>query len=185
MTVAVYPGTFDPLTCGHMDIIERTAALIDKLIVGIYENPGKKPLFSLEQRVRLVEEAVSGLSNVQVRPFKGLTVDFIRQTGGRIMIRGLRANSDFEREFEMALMNRKLAPDIELLCLMTSSEYQFLSSSLIKEVAKLGGCLEGMVPDHVAVALKEEVSLPIELGPGKDQVQNQEPNMKEAKKDGI
>jgi len=170
MVVAVYPGTFDPLTYGHMDIIERAAALVGKLIVGIYENPAKQPLFPLEQRVRLVEEAVTGLSNVHVKAFKGLTVDFIRQVGGKVMIRGLRANSDFEREFEMALMNRKLAPDIELLCLMTSSQYQFLSSTLIKEVAKLGGCLEGMVPDHVAVALKEKFSLPIELATGKDKM---------------
>lgn len=167
MVVAVYPGTFDPPTYGHMDIVERAAALVDKLIVGIYENPDKKPLFSLEQRVRLVEEAVTGLPNVQVKAFKGLTVDFIRQIGGKVMIRGLRASSDFEREFEMALMNRKLAPDIELICMMTSSQYQFLSSTLIKEVAKLGGCLEGMVPDHVAVALKEKVSMPSKLATGK------------------
>jgi len=170
MDVAVYPGTFDPLTYGHMDIIERAAALVGKLIVGIYENPAKQPLFPLEQRVRLVEEAITGLSNVHVKAFKGLTVDFIRQVGGRVMIRGLRANSDFEREFEMALMNRKLAPDIELLCLMTSSQYQFLSSSLIKEVAKLGGCLEGMVPDYVAIALREKFSTPIELATGKDKM---------------
>ncbi len=167
MIVAVYPGTFDPFTYGHMDIIERAAALVGKLIVGIYENPAKQPLFPLEQRVRLVEEAVTGLSNVHIKAFKGLAVDFIRQVGGKAMIRGLRANSDFEREFEMALMNRKLAPDIELLCLMTSSQYQFLSSTLIKEVAKLGGCLEGMVPEHVAVALKERFSMPTELATGK------------------
>ena len=166
MFVAVYPGTFDPLTCGHMDIIERAATLVGKLVVGIYENPTKRPLFPLEQRVSSVEEAVAGLSNVRVKAFKGLTVDFIRQVGGKVMVRGLRANSDFEREFEMALMNRKLAPDIELLCLMTSSQYQFLSSSLIKEVAKLGGCLEGMVPEHVAVALKEKFSVPMELATG-------------------
>jgi pantetheine-phosphate adenylyltransferase len=170
MTVAVYPGTFDPLTCGHMDIIERTSPLVDKLIVGIYENPGKRPLFSLEERVRLVEEAISGLPNVRVRAFKGLTVDFIREAGGRVMIRGLRANSDFEREFEMALMNRKLAPEIELLCLMTSSQYQFLSSSLIKEVAKLGGCLDGMVPDHVARALIGRFSSVAEPATGKDEL---------------
>jgi pantetheine-phosphate adenylyltransferase len=167
MVVAVYPGTFDPLTYGHMDIIERAAALFGKLIVGIYENPSKQPLFPLDQRVELVKEAVTDLPSVHVKPFKGLTVDFIRRIGGRVMIRGLRANSDFEREFEMALMNRKLAPDIELLCLMTSSQYQFLSSSLIKEVAKLGGCLEGMVPDHVALALKERFSVPIEVATGK------------------
>jgi pantetheine-phosphate adenylyltransferase len=170
MVVAVYPGTFDPLTYGHMDIIERGATLFGKLVVGIYENPSKKPLFSLNQRVGLVEEAVTGLPNVHVKPFKGLTVDFIHRIEGRVMIRGLRANSDFEREFEMALMNRKLAPDIELLCLMTSSQYQFLSSSLIKEVAKLGGCLEGMVPDHVAVALRKKFSVPIEVAIGKDKM---------------
>jgi len=151
MVLAVYPGTFDPLTYGHMDIIERAATLVDKLIVGIYENPDKQPLFSLEQRVKLVKEAVTGLSNVHVEAFKGLTVDFIHQVGGKVMIRGLRANSDFEREFEFALMNRK----------------QFLSSTLIKEVAKLGGCLEDMVPDHVAVALKGKFSLPTELATGK------------------
>jgi pantetheine-phosphate adenylyltransferase len=167
MVVAVYPGTFDPLTYGHMDIIERAAGLFGRLIVGIYENPTKQPLFSLEQRVELVSEAVTGLSSVQVKAFKGLTVDFIRLIGGRVMIRGLRANSDFEREFEMALMNRKLAPEIELLCLMTSSQYQFLSSSLIKEVAKLGGCLEGMVPDHVAAALREKFSASAEVDIGK------------------
>ena len=167
MVLAVYPGTFDPLTYGHMDIIERAAGLFGKLVVGIYENPSKQPLFPLEQRVKLVREAVTGLPNVHVKAFKGLTVDFIHRIGGRVMIRGLRANSDFEREFEMALMNRKLAPDIELLCLMNSSQYQFLSSSLIKEVAKLGGCLEGMVPDHVALALRDKFSAPIEVATGK------------------
>ncbi len=167
MAIAVYPGTFDPITCGHMDIIERAVPLVDKLIVGVYENLPKRPLFSLEERVRLVEEAVKDLPNVEVKAFKGLTVDFIHQVGGKIMIRGLRANSDFEREFEMALMTRKLAPDIEPLCLMTSSQYQFLSSTLIKEVAELGGCLEGMVPDHVAAALREKFSTSTKLATGK------------------
>jgi pantetheine-phosphate adenylyltransferase len=170
MTVAVYPGTFDPLTCGHIDIIERAAALVDKLIVGVYEHPAKQPLFSLEQRVKLVEGAVTGLPNVYVKAFTGLAVDFVQAVGGKAMIRGLRANSDFEREFEMALMNRKLAPDIELLCLMTSSQYQFLSSTLIKEVSKLGGCLEGMVPDHVAVALREKFSMPTRLAINKNKL---------------
>ena len=159
MTVAVYPGTFDPVTNGHMDIVKRASALFDELIVGVYENPDKQPLFSLEQRIELVEKAITGLPNVDVRPFKGLTVDFVRQVEGKVMIRGLRVNSDFEREFEIALMNKNLAPDIELVCLMTSSQYQFLSSSLIKEVAMLGGRLEGMVPDHVAVALKQKASI--------------------------
>jgi pantetheine-phosphate adenylyltransferase len=167
MAIAVYPGTFDPITCGHMDIIERALPLVDKLIVGIYENLTKQPLFSLEKRVRLAEEAVKDLPNVEVKAFKGLTVDFIHRVGGKVMLRGLRANSDFEREFEMALMTRKLAPDIELICLMTSSQYQFLSSTLIKEVAELGGCLEGMVPEHVAAALKERFSTPTKLATGK------------------
>jgi pantetheine-phosphate adenylyltransferase len=163
VTIAVYPGTFDPITFGHIDIIERTSALFDKLIIGIFENPPKRPLFSLEQRVKLVEEAIPDFPNVKVKSFKGLTVDFMHQVGGKVMIRGLRATSDFEREFEMALMNKKLAPDIELVCLMTSSQYQFLSSSLIKEVAMLGGCLEGMVSDQVAVALKEKSSMLAEV----------------------
>jgi len=167
VTVALYPGTFDPLTCGHIDIIGRASALFDKLIIGIYENPDKHPLFSLEERVTLVGKAITDFPNVQVQSFKGLTVDFMHQLEAKVMIRGLRANSDFEREFEMALMNKKLAPDTELVCLMTSSQYQFLSSSLIKEVAMLGGRLEGMVPDHVAGALKEKSSMRSELAADK------------------
>ncbi|MDH5781553.1 MAG: pantetheine-phosphate adenylyltransferase, partial [Dehalococcoidia bacterium] len=159
MTIAVYPGTFDPITNGHLDIINRALAVFDKLIIGIYDQPGKQLLFSLEERMDMAEKAVADLPNVCVKSFSGLTVDFVREVKGEVMIRGLRVSSDFEREFEMALMNKKLAPDIELICLMTSSEYQFLSSSLIKEVAKLGGCLRGMVPDHVATALTEKFSV--------------------------
>jgi len=158
MIVGVYPGTFDPITYGHLDIIKRALVLYDKLIIGVYENPSKKPLFSVEERVELIEKTIVDLPNVQVEPFRGLLVNFVRQVGGKVMLRGLRALSDFEREFEMALMNKKLAPDIELVCLMTSSQYQFLSSTLIKEVAMLEGCLEDLVPEHVAVALKNKVS---------------------------
>jgi len=164
MTIAVYPGTFDPITNGHLDIINRASAVFDKLTIGVYDQPEKQLLFSLEERMDMAEKAVADLSNVCVKSFSGLTVDFIREVGGTVMIRGLRVSSDFEREFEMALMNKKLAPDIELICLMTSSEYQFLSSSLIKEVAKLGGCLRGMVPDHVATALREKFSVRIPGG---------------------
>ena len=156
MTIAVYPGTFDPITNGHVDIVERASTLFDKLIIAIYDRPEKHLLFSLEERVEMAQKVVTGLPNASVTSFTGLSVDFTHKVKGTVMIRGLRANSDFEREFEMALMNKKLAPDIELVCLMTTSQYQFLSSSLIKEVAKLGGCLDGMVPDHVAVALKEK-----------------------------
>lgn len=159
MTIAVYPGTFDPVTSGHIDIIKRASGLFDTLIVAIYDKPEKHLLFSLRERVEMTEKVVIELPNTCVKSFTGLAVDFIHEVKGTVMIRGLRANSDFEREFEMALMNKKLAPDIELVCLMTSSQYQFLSSSLIKEVAKLGGCLEGMVPDHVADALKEKFSM--------------------------
>ena len=153
MTIAVYPGTFDPITYGHLDIIRRTSILFDKLKIAVYNNPDKKPLFSLEQRVELIKKEITDLPNVQVEPFRGLLVEYLQHAGGKVIVRGLRASSDFEREFEMALMNKRLAPDIELVCLMTSSQYQFLSSSLIKEVAMLGGRLEGLVPDHVAAAL--------------------------------
>lgn len=156
MRTAVYPGTFDPITMGHIDIIKRASAIFDKLIVGIYDRPYKQLLFSVEERVNMVEQAIAGFSNVSVMYYGGLSVDFIRKVKGTVMIRGLRANSDFEREFEMALMNKQLAPDIDLVCLMTSPEYQFLSSSLIKEVVNLGGGVENMVPAHVAVALKEK-----------------------------
>jgi len=164
MTIAVYPGTFDPITNGHLDIINRASAVFDKLTIGVYDQPEKQLLFSLEERMDMAEKAVADLPNVCVKSFSGLTVDFIREVGGTVMIRGLRVSSDFEREFEMALMNKKLAPDVELICLMTSSEYQFLSSSLIKEVAKLGGCLRGMVPAHVATALREKFSVRIPGG---------------------
>ncbi len=156
MTIAVYPGTFDPITVGHVDVIKRASLIFDELIIGVYDKPDKHLLFSLKERVDMVEKAVLGFPRVSVRAFNGLAVDFIRKVGGTVMIRGLRANSDFEREFEIALMNKKLAPDIELVCLMTSVRYQFLSSSIIKEVFGLGGCVEGMVPAHVAVALKEK-----------------------------
>jgi len=158
MVTAVYPGSFDPLTNGHLDIITRACALFDKLIVGIYDKPNKQMLFSLEERVALVKEAMTDFHNVHVKSYSGLTVDFIHKEGGRAMIRGLRMNSDFEAEFEIAAMNKKLAPDIELVCLMASSEYQCLSAKLIKEVASLGGCLTGLVPEHVAVALNNRLA---------------------------
>jgi pantetheine-phosphate adenylyltransferase len=164
MTIAVYPGTFDPITNGHLDIVTRALAVFDKLIIGVYDQPEKQLLFSLEERMDMAGKAVADLPNVGVKSFSGLAVDFVREVKGAVMIRGLRVSSDFEREFEMALMNKKLAPDIELICLMANSEYQFLSSSLIKEVAKLGGCLEGMVPDHVATALRGKFSASIPGG---------------------
>ena len=153
MTIAVYPGSFDPITNGHMDIVQRAATLFGSVVVAVYDRPEKNLLFSVEERVALARTAAKDMPTVSVLAFSGLVVDFIRRMKADVMIRGLRANSDFEREFEMALMNHKLAPDIELVCLMTSAKYQFISSSVIKEVARNGGCLEGMVPDHVASAL--------------------------------
>ena len=157
MTIALYPGSFDPLTNGHIDIIKRAAAIFDKLIIGIYDRPGKNILFSTEERVSLAQQAVSNMTNVDVLPYSGLTIDFAKEIGAKVMVRGLRMGSDFEREFEMALMNKKLSPNFELVCFMASLEYQFLSSSLLKEVAELQGCLDNMVPEHIAAALRNKL----------------------------
>ena len=153
MTIAVYPGTFDPVTEGHLDIIRRASKVFQELVIGIHDKPQKRLLFSIEERVEMVQETVRDLQNVRVEQFSGLTIDFIHNVKGEVMVRGLRAISDFERELAMALMNKELAPDIEMVCLMTSSRYQFLSSSIIKEIASLGGSVRGMVPDNVVLAL--------------------------------
>ena len=157
MTVAVYPGTFDPITNGHLDIVQRAAKLFDKVIIGVYEKSNKHLVFTTDERVELAKRAVAGISNVEVKIFSGLTVDFVRGEKAQVMIRGLRMNADFEKEFEMAMMNRKLAPDLDLLCLMASQEYQFLSSSLLKEVARLNGDVSDLVPEYVAEALRKKV----------------------------
>ncbi len=157
MTIAVYPGTFDPITNGHLDIVKRAALLFDRIVMGVYEKSNKHLVFTTEERVESARLAVAGIPNVEVKSFSGLTVDFVRSEGARVMIRGLRMNADFEKEFEMALMNRKLAPDLDLLCLMASQEYQFLSSSLLKEVARLNGNISDLVPKHVAEALRKKV----------------------------
>ncbi|MBA7473449.1 Phosphopantetheine adenylyltransferase [subsurface metagenome] len=156
MTIAIYPGSFDPITNGHIDIATRAAKLFTKLIIGIYETPGKHLLFSLEERVELARQAVASLPNIEVQPFSGLTVDFARRVRAQAMVRGLRVSADFEREFDMAMMNRRLHPELELVCLMASPEYQFLSSSLLKEVARLGGNINDLVPEHVAQALRKK-----------------------------
>jgi len=157
LTIAVYPGTFDPITNGHLDIVTRAARLFDRIIIGVYEKSDKHLVFTTEERMDLVRRAVANLPNVEVKSFNGLTVDFAKQEKAQVMIRGLRMNADFEKEFEMAMMNRKLALDLDLLCLMASQEYQFLSSSLLKEVARLGGNISDLVPEHVAEALRKKV----------------------------
>ena len=157
MTIAIYPGSFDPITNGHLDIITRAAKLFDKIVIGVYEKSSKHLVFTVEERLELARQAVANLPNVEVKSFSGLAVDFAKQEKVQVMIRGLRMTADFEKEFEMAMMNRKLAPDLDLLCLMASQEYQFLSSSLLKEVARLNGNISDLVPQHVAEALKKKV----------------------------
>ena len=156
MVTAIYPGSFDPITHGHIDIIKRASSIFDELIVGVYDRPEKRLLFSTEERVQMIQQSVAHLKNAKAQPYSGLTVDFAKKVGAQVLVRGLRMSSDFEREFEMAMMNKKLAPELELVCFMASLQYQFLSSSLLKEVAQLGGCLEEMVPDHVAKALRRK-----------------------------
>ena len=156
MTTAIYAGSFDPITNGHLDIIKRASAVFDEVIVGIYDRPRKSLLFTIDERVNLAKEALKDIKHVQVMSYSGLTVEFAKKVGAAVMVRGLRMSSDFEGEFEMAMMNKKLSPNLELVCFMTSLQYQFLSSSLLKEVSLLGGSLESMVPDHVEAALKKK-----------------------------
>ena len=157
MTIAVYPGTFDPITNGHLDIVARAAKLFAKLVIGIYDSPDKQPLFTVAERVELAREAVAKLPNVEVESFSGLTVDFAKKAKAQAMVRGLRMSADFEREFDMAMMNKRLFPELELVCLMANVEYQFLSSTLLKEAANLGGDISDLVPEHVAKALRKRV----------------------------
>ena len=154
----LYPGSFDPVSNGHVDVATRAASLFDRLIIGVFDSPQKRLLFSTEERVEMVKKAVAHLPNVQVEAYTTLTIQLARELGARIIIRGLRMGSDFEWEFDMALMNKKLAPEIDTLCFMADLEYQFLSSSLLKETAQGGGCLDELVPKHVAVALREKFS---------------------------
>lgn len=158
MTKAIYPGTFDPVTYGQIDIAVRAARLFEEVIVAVYARPAKNELFAVAERVALVQEALAEQPNISVATFDGLTVDFARSVGAAAIVRGLRVVSDFEHEFQMALMNRRLAPDIDFVCLMTSVEYTYLSSSIVKEVALLGGDVTTFVPAHVKVALEKRLS---------------------------
>lgn len=144
--LAVYPGSFDPVTNGHLDIIRRGSRLFDRIVVAILRNPEKKPLFSLEERKRVLGLATAGIPNVSVDSFDGLLVDYARRKGARVIVRGLRALSDFEYEYQMALMNRRLDAEIETVFMMPSETYSYLSSRLVKEVVRLGGSVSGLVP---------------------------------------
>ena len=161
--LAVYPGSFDPVTYGHLDIIRRGSCLFDRIVVAILRNPEKKALFSLTERKRALLEATRGIPNVSVDSFDGLLVDYARRRGARVIVRGLRALSDFEYEYQMALMNRRLDSEIETVFMMPSEAYSYLSSRLVKEVARLGGSVSGLVPPSVERRLGQRIG----NGPGK------------------
>ncbi|AAM24705.1 MAG: Phosphopantetheine adenylyltransferase [Caldanaerobacter subterraneus] len=156
MRVAIYPGSFDPVTYGHIDIIKRGANLFDKLIVAVLLNPAKRPLFSIQERIELLKEVTKDIPNVEVDYFDGLLVEYAKKVNASAIIKGLRMVSDFEYEFQMALVNKKLNPSVETIFLMTSPKYGYLSSSLVKEIAQFGGCLSEFVPDIVAERLMEK-----------------------------
>lgn len=156
---AIYPGTFDPITNGHSDLIQRASRLFGKVIVAIAAHSGKQPAFALEERVTLAREVLAGIEGVEVCGFDTLLVEFARQQGADVILRGLRAVSDFEYEFQLTGMNRKLAPQIETLFLMPAEQYTYISSSLVKEVARLGGDVSGFVHDAVFQALKDKLEI--------------------------
>lgn len=151
---AVYPGTFDPVTYGHIDLMRRGTEVFDELVVAVAANPFKNPMFSLDERVNFVAEATADIPNLTIVPFETLLVDFAKQIGAKVILKGLRAISDFEHELQMSLINRRLASDIETVFMMPSEEFSYISSSLMKEIASLGGNIEGMTSPQVATSLK-------------------------------
>ena len=164
MVKALYPGSFDPVTVGHLDITARAARLFDEIVVGVYDTPSKSLLFDTSERVALFEHACAHLPNVKVEKYSGLTVRFAKDIGAGVIVRGLRSGYDFEYEFEMAFMNSKLEPDVDLVCFMTSQDNVFVSASLLKEVARLGGDIREMVPPNVAEALYSKFENPVQQG---------------------
>lgn len=153
---AIYPGSFDPLTNGHLDLIARAAKIFDHLVVAILRNSAKNPLFTVEERVGMLSEGIGEFDNVSISTFDGLLVDFAREERAQAVVRGIRAISDYEYEFQMAMMNRRLAPDVETIFLMPDAKYSFVSSRLVKEVYRLGGSVDGLVPKFVVDRMKEK-----------------------------
>ena len=164
MVTALYPGSFDPVTVGHVDIVSRAANLFDKLVVAVYDTPSKNLLFTTDEREQLMNDACGHIPNVEVTRFSGLVVRAAMDNGAGVIVRGLRSGSDFEYEFDMAFMNRRLEPEVDLVCFMTSQDYMFVSASLLKEVAKLGGDITEMVPPNVAQAVYSKFELPVGEG---------------------
>jgi pantetheine-phosphate adenylyltransferase len=156
-TLAIYPGTFDPITHGHTDLVQRAAAIFERLVVAVAAQPAKRPAFTLEERVEMATEVLAGLPNVEVCGFEGLLADFVKRRGARVILRGLRAVSDFEYEFQLASMNRKLAPQVETLFLTPAEQYAFISSSLVREIAGLGGDVSDFVHRKVVDALRSRM----------------------------
>ncbi len=156
---AIYPGSFDPITNGHVDIIERGLKIFDQIIIAVLENPKKESLFTTEERVTMIKEIFASEPRVKVKSFNGLLVDFAKKNKARVIIRGLRAVSDFEYEFQMALMNRKLYPELETLFMMPNLNYIFLSSRLVKEIYMFGGCLKNLVPEIVENYLRKKFQI--------------------------
>lgn len=157
MKTAVYPGSFDPVTYGHLDIIERATNIFDRVVVAVLQNSSKTPLFSVDERIDMLKKTTSLFKNVEIDSFSGLLADYMEQNNYRVIIKGLRMLSDFEYEFQMALMNKKLNNDIETLFMMTNSKYAYLSSSIVKEIAKFNGDISEFVPEYVAIKFKEKL----------------------------
>ena len=157
MATAIYPGTFDPVTLGHVDVATRAASIFDKLLIAVYATPSKTLMFNTEERVDLFKRAMEHTPNVEVVEFQGLVVEAARQQGAKSIVRGLRSGSDFEYEFEMAFMNKKLAPDVEVVCFMASLPFQYVSSSLLKEVIGLGGDVTDLLSPHVVEAIAKKL----------------------------
>lgn len=156
MKIAVYPGTFDPITNGHLDIIKRAKNIIDELIVAVTAETNKETLFDVRERTEMIRESINGIKNIKVLPFSGLLINFMKENNASIIIRGMRAISDFEQESQLALMNKKLAPEIETIFMVTGSRYSYLNSSIVKEIASLEGCVKQLVPETVEYKLRKK-----------------------------